>query len=166
MRVLHLLSSTGYYGAENMVAELIRGLAARGVENFVWSLWSGTGSNTDIVSEVREYAKDAAVVKCRGRWDWRLLIELRSYVRKHGIEVIHSHKYKTNFYAAAARPGLQCVLVSTCHNWLLNGVKMKLYAALDKIVLKSFDMVVGVSNEVLNELLKRLDRTKTAKNIH
>jgi len=163
MRVLHMLSSTGFYGAENMAAELIRGLAARGVENFVWSLRSGEGSNTDIVGTVRDFARDAAVVECRGKWDWRLPFALRNYVREHGIDVVHSHKYKTNFYAAIACRGMPCVLVSTCHNWLLDGAKLRLYAALDKIVLKAFDRVVGVSDEVLAELRKRLDRERTMK---
>jgi glycosyltransferase involved in cell wall biosynthesis len=160
---LHLLSSTGFHGAENMAAELIRGLSARGVENYVGTLRSREDSNTEIVDAVRDVVRDAAVFQCQGRADWRVLFALRRYVQEHEINVVHSHKYKTDFYAAIACRGLRCVLISTCHNWLLTSTKMKFYAALDKMVLKAFDKAVGVSSAVADELRRHLGDGKTAK---
>lgn len=146
-----------------MAAELIRGLAGRGVENYVGTLRSGEDSNTEIIGAVHGIVRDAAVFDCRGRVDWRVLFALRRYVREHGIDVVHSHKYKTNFYAALACAGLPCALVGTCHNWLLSSAKMRFYAALDKRVLKAFDRAVGVSQAVLGELRKHLDETRAVK---
>lgn len=163
MRALHLLSSTGFHGAENMAAELIRGLSARGVENYVGTLRSSEDSNTEIVDAVRDVVRDAVVFQCQGRVDWRVPVALRRYVREHEINVVHSHKYKTDFYAAVACMGLQCVLISTCHNWLLTSAKMRLYAALDKMALKAFDKAVGVSRAVADELQSHLGEGRTAK---
>lgn len=158
-----MLSSNGFHGAENMAAELIRGLTALGVENYVGTLWNNEGSNMEIIRAVGDAARDAVVFKCRGKWDWRMFFSLRSYVLKHRIDVIHSHKYKTNFYAAVARFGLRCVLISTCHNWLLSDARLRFYAALDKRVLRAFDKIVGVSQEIVDELRKHLAYEKTAK---
>lgn len=163
MRVLHLLSSTGFHGAENMAAELIRSLSAEGIENHVGTFWSGEKSNTDILLAVHGDVKLATAFRCRGKWDWRTVIDLRSYLRKHRIDVIHSHKYKTNLYAAVARIGQRCVLVATCHNWLLTDPKLRLYAAFDKRVLRKFDKVVGVSQEVVDELRRYVPRDRTAR---
>jgi len=163
MRVLHLLSSTGFHGAENMAVELIRGLSAEGVENYVGAFWNNESSNTEIIRVAGNAVRDAVVFTCRGRWDWRAVFSLRDYVQRHRINIIHSHKYKTNLYAAVASFGLPCVLISTCHNWLLTDAKLRLYAALDKRVLRAFDKIVGVSQEVLDELRKYIAREKTVK---
>jgi len=163
MRVLHLLSSTGFHGAENMAAELIRGLSAEGVDNYVGAFWNGANSNTDIVTAVRDEVSDAVVFECRGRWDWHAIFALRSYVQKHRINVIHSHKYKTNLYAAVSCLALRRLLISTCHNWLLTDAKLRFYAALDKRILRWFDMTVGVSQEVVDELRRYLPPERIAK---
>jgi len=163
MRVLHLLSSTGFHGAETMAAALVRELAAAGVENHVGVFRSHDGSNSDILEVVRDVLDGAAVFPCRGKLDWRALRALRRYVRRQKIDVVHSHKYKTNFYAIAACAGLKRALISTCHNWLGTSAKMRFYAALDKRILSLFDGVVGVSEEVAGELRKYVDADKVSK---
>lgn len=163
MRVLHLLSSTGYHGAENMAAELIRQLSISGVENYLGVFRSHKGSSTEILSAVGGLVRDGAVFQCHGRWDWRTVRTLRRYLREQRIDVVHSHKYKTNLYALIATAGLRCGLVSTCHNWLGTSMKMRVYAALDKRILRGFDRVVGVSGEVVNELMQHLPAEKVVK---
>ncbi|MGB7543159.1 MAG: glycosyltransferase, partial [Burkholderiales bacterium] len=158
-----MLSSTGFHGAENMAAELIRGLSAEGVENYVGTFWNNESSNTEIIRAAGDAVRDAVVFKCRGKWDWRTVFSLRNYVQKHRINIIHSHKYKTNLYAAVSSLGLRCLLISTCHNWLLTDAKLRLYAALDKRVLRAFDKIVGVSQEVLDELRRHIAHEKTVK---
>jgi glycosyltransferase involved in cell wall biosynthesis len=163
MRVLHLLSSTGFHGAENMAAQLIRDLSSQGVENYLGVFWNNEGSNTDIVGLVRDVAQDSVIFNCRGKLDWRVMRELRGYIRRHQIDAIHSHKYKTNLYAIIARLGLRCALISTCHNWLLTDARMRFYAAFDKRVLMAFDKIVGVSQEVTEELRRYISAEKIAK---
>ena len=163
MRVLHLLSSTGYHGAENMAAELVRQLSISGVENYLGVFRSHEGSNTEILSAVGGLVRDGVVFQCYGRWDWRTVRALRRYLSEQRIDIVHSHKYKTNLYALIATAGLRCGLVSTCHNWLGTSMKMRLYAALDKRILRGFDRVVGVSGEVVNELMRYLPVERVVK---
>ncbi len=162
MRVLHLLSSTGYHGAENMAAELIRQLSAQGVENYLGVFRSHDGSNVEILDAVAGSVLDGMVFPCRGRWDWRAVRALQRYFRERGIDIVHSHKYKTNLYALVAAR-FKYGLVSTCHNWLGTSVKMRLYAAMDKRILRGFDRVVGVSQEVVSELMRYLPAEKVVK---
>ena len=156
MRVLHLLSSTGYHGAENMAAELIRQLAAQGIRNHLGVFRSSDRSNLDILEIAGRDVENGTVFDCRGRFDVRTVFALRRYVRSHGIDVIHSHKYKTNLYAFLANLGLRKKLVSTCHNWLGDSLAMRFYAWLDKRILRNFDMAVGVSSEIVAELKKHV----------
>ena len=162
MRVLHLLSSTGFHGAETMSAELIRQLSALGVDNYLGVFHSHEGSNIEILDSVAGSVRDGKVFNCRGRWDWQTVRALRKYLREHNIDIVHSHKYKTNIYALVAAR-FQCGLISTCHNWLGSSVKMRFYAALDKRILRGFDRVIGVSQGVANELQRHLPASKVVK---
>lgn len=143
-----------------MAAELIRQLAAQGVRNHLGVFRSGDRSNVDILEIVRRDVENGTVFDCRGRFDLRTVFALRRYVRYHGIDVIHSHKYKTNLYAFLANLGLRKKLVGTCHNWLGRSLAMRFYAWLDKRILRNFDIAVGVSTEIVSELKKHMPQDR------
>ena len=163
MRVLHLLSSTGYHGAENMAAELIRQLSACGVNNDLGVFRSSDRSNLEILKVTQDVVSSGMVYDCRGRFDVSTVFALRRYIKNHDIDIIHSHKYKTNLYAFLANIGVRKKLVSTCHNWLGDSFSMRFYAWLDKRVLRHFDMVVGVSEEIRKELRRHMSPAKVMK---
>lgn len=152
VKVLHLLSSTGYHGAENMAAELIHQLTETGVKNYLGVFYNNKNSNMDILKIVNPYLVDGVVFPCKGKMDIKTILLLRKYIRDNEIDIIHSHKYKTNFYSYIARLGTKSKLVSTCHNWLGYDFNMRFYAKLDKYILRNFNVVVGVSDEVVQEL--------------
>lgn len=152
MRVLHLLSSTGFHGAERMAASLVRSLATSGIGCHVGALRSGPQSNLDILEVVRDSGTHGIVIDCKGRFDRTVAGHIREYALASGIDIIHSHKYKTNLYARLAARGTELRLVSTCHNWVNSNLTLRAYAALDKFVLRSFDVVVGVSQSVVDQL--------------
>ncbi len=54
----------------------------------------------------------------------------------------------------AASLGMKISRVTTCHNWLGQGSKMKFYARLDKFFLNRFDEVIAVSDSVKQEILR------------
>lgn len=163
IRVLHLLSSTGYHGAENMAAELIHQLAALGIKSYVGVFDNNRNSNTDILKVVQPFIEDGVIFPCHGKLDMRTVFSLRKYATGHNIDIIHSHKYKTNFYSLLASFRTKWKLASTCHNWLGNSFNMRFYANLDKCILRGFDAVVGVSDEVTGELKKYLTNSKIKK---
>lgn len=163
MRVLHLLSSTGYHGAETMAAELVRQLTKLGVRNHVGVFVSNTSSNKQILEVVAPYVEHSTIFSCRGKFDLRTVHSLRQYLLDQQIDIIHSHKYKTNFYSLFSHVGTSCKLISTCHNWLVGSANLRLYAALDKRVLRFFDAAVGVSDEIIKELQKYMPAQKVHK---
>lgn len=152
MRILHLLSSSGYHGAERMAASLVRSLAARGIECHIGTLRSGPHSNVEILDAVRDCGTQGVIIECRGRFDRAVPGRIRDYALSSGIDIIHSHKYKTNLYARLASQGTQLRLMATCHNWVNSRPALYAYAVLDKVVLRGFDAVVGVSQSVVDQL--------------
>lgn len=156
MTVLQLISSAGFFGAENVVVELASSLAASG-DSVTIGVFSnrhaGGVSSCELAVQARARGLKTEVFECGGRVDLRTVAAIRRYCRENGVEVIHSHGYKSNIYSYLANRSLKIRIVTTCHNWINTSSKMSLYTRLDKFFLKRFDSVVAVSDAVKNELL-------------
>lgn len=156
MRVLQLISSRGFFGAENVLVELASSLSSGGDTIFVGA-FSNRHTGTDGSSEVLERAKAHGLAtelfECSGRIDLKTVRAVRAFVEKNRIDVVHSHGYKSNIYAYLACRKRGTRLVTTCHNWINANSKMSLYTRLDKFFLKRFDSVVAVSDAVRDQLL-------------
>lgn len=143
-----------------MTEELVRGLARDGTVNHVVAFRNNNNSNVEILRTTAAYVEKSDIIACHGRLDLRALRALRRYLATHRIDIVHSHKYKTNLYALLARNN-GCGLVATCHNWRMSNAALRLYAAIDKRVLRGFDAVVAVSREIETELRRHLRQDRT-----
>ena len=65
---------------------------------------------------------------------------------------MHAHGYKADIYIYFALRGASVPIISTCHTWYDNDLMVTLYGVIDRWVLRSFDGVVGVSDEVVQRL--------------
>src|SRR6266568_3267776 len=94
MRVLQLIGSTGFYGAESVVATLAEGLSSFGVETCVGHIrYGGTQQK---VLRLENHLKGCEVIPLEhtNRLDVRMVIRLRNELAKRKIQAIHSHGYK------------------------------------------------------------------------
>ena len=148
MRVLHLISSGGLYGAEAMILDLSRGLQRSGHSSDLALFQNSTQTN----SELRQRALAQGVTTHALPWSRQLdpavPASIRALVRSAGAQVLHAHGYKADVYALAALRGSQTALVSTCHNWIDSSRALRLYGYLDRRALRRFQRVVAVSEGV------------------
>lgn len=152
MRVLQILSSTDYAGAEAMAAELGRQLSLLGVELDLAVLDNAGKGNDEIFRVVGDRAAAAYRIPCARQFDPATLGALRHKLAERRIDVVHSHCYKTTFYAGLLRPFGSFRLVSTYHNWLTHTRALRVYAAIDKNLARLNDYSVGVASPVVQEL--------------
>jgi glycosyltransferase involved in cell wall biosynthesis len=158
MNILQLISSEGFYGAENMLVALAKSLAASGHVVRVGVFHDARGPHLEVAAAARAEGLTTRVVPCRGRTDWRAVRTIRREIESSAIDLVHSHGYKADLYArAACLPGGPA-LVSTCHNWPSQAWTMRAYAALDRLVLRSFDRVATPS-PVVADMLRRSGQT-------
>jgi glycosyltransferase involved in cell wall biosynthesis len=150
--VLQLISSEGYYGAESMLVALARALPRLGWEAVVGVLRDERFPHTEVAEEARRLGLPAEIVPCNGRCDPRAVRRIRRLLEEHGAEVVHSHGYKADLYAAAAAWPRRAALLATCHNWPSRLITMRAYAALDRLVLRRFDAVATASDAVAGKL--------------
>jgi glycosyltransferase involved in cell wall biosynthesis len=154
MRILHLISSIGFFGAENVVVGLCKGLRDLDCNPFVGVMATPQSSHMHVVRAAEQEGLGTKTFDCSGKLDVRTILEIRSYLIERKISILHCHGYKSNFYGLLAASNSRVKKVTTCHNWLGGGIKMSLYEYLDKLLLNAFDKIVVVTEALKDDVLR------------
>jgi glycosyltransferase involved in cell wall biosynthesis len=153
MKVLHLISSGGMYGAEAVILNLSRTLAEAGHASVVASFSNASNPNLQLHSAAVNAGIGSHTIHCRGQMDRSALASIHGLVKQTGADVVHAHGYKADIYCYLALRKMTVPLVSTCHTWYDNDLLVTLYGKADRLVLRRFARVVAVSAEVKQRLL-------------
>src|ERR1700687_3171744 len=95
-RILHLRSSGGLYGAEQVILNLGRELNTLGCTNHIVCFNNTTQDpHLELVEEAKRTHLSAFAVDCRGRFDRHTVKSIRDIIRSKDIDVIHCHDYKS-----------------------------------------------------------------------
>ena len=152
MKILQLISSSGFYGAEKVVLELCSHLHRRGHEVQLGVFFNRGQKDVALATEASLASIPVVRFPCQGRFDPRVMERIRRHVVAQNVDVTHSHGYKADIYNGVAPLPRSTVRVSTCHNWLTDSVKLMLFELLNKLVLHHFQQVVAVSPRLDQEL--------------
>jgi glycosyltransferase involved in cell wall biosynthesis len=154
MRVLHIISSGGMYGAEAVIVNLSRTLneASHGSTLAVFS--NSPHPNLQLHATALEQGIESHLIPCKGQMDRSVMARIRELVTVTRADVVHAHGYKADAYAYLALRGLGTPLVSTCHTWYDNDPLVSLYGVVDRAMLRRFAAVVAVSQDVKQRLLR------------
>ncbi|HFC53232.1 MAG TPA: glycosyltransferase family 1 protein, partial [Gammaproteobacteria bacterium] len=86
---------------------------------------------------------------------------MRGWMRSEGIELVHSHGYRSDVLAALVSIGGPVLRMATCHTWYSTTFRLRLYEWIDKLVLRLFHHAVVVSPQLYEELLRAgIDRER------
>ncbi len=151
MKVLHLISSYGFFGAENVMWELTNSLPSGEFQPYIGII---RDSNNHELSFPEKNKSEIKIFSCSEKFDLKVILEIRRYIISNQIDIIHSHNYKSNFYSFLATLNTKVKRVATCHNWLGQNLKMKFYEFVDKLLLRKFVSIIAVSQSLKNELIK------------
>jgi glycosyltransferase involved in cell wall biosynthesis len=148
MTALHLISSSGYYGAENMLVTLAAGLPKVGCRTVVGVFRNSGAVHLEVADQAKLRGISVEIVPCDGRWDRKTVDHIRRILSERHVQVVHTHGYKADVIGCAAVWPKRAALVATCHNWPDRRLSMRAYAALDRVILRRFDAVAAASEPV------------------
>lgn len=153
LRVLQLISSGGFYGAENMVLNLAKALPSSNCTAVVCAFRNSRNPHTEIVEQAQRKQLTTEVVLCSGRLDLKAIRQIRKLIYRHGIDAVHAHGFKAQFYGAMAARGLRVGLVTTYHSKRPDrGFRLRCYDAVNRLLLFRFNKVVAVSEQIEQSL--------------
>jgi glycosyltransferase involved in cell wall biosynthesis len=154
VKVLQLISSGGYYGAENMLLNLCASQEKAGCQNSLLLFYNVHTPNVEFYERARRHGISVRMVHCKGRADWRAVRQIEEYIREDAVDVVHTHGYKADLYGFLAAWRSNKPIVATCHNWVGGTAALGIYNHLDRLALKRFDALAAVSDEVAQRLLE------------
>ncbi|HEV2618654.1 MAG TPA: glycosyltransferase family 4 protein [Acidobacteriaceae bacterium] len=154
MKVLHIISSGGMYGAEAVILNLSHTLQ-QGPHRSVLAVFANSANpNLQLHEAAQKQGIESHIIACKGQVDHSTIHELRELANRTGADVVHAHGFKADIYAYFALRGRSIPLVSTCHTWYDTDRLVTFYGKLDRLVLRGYTRVIAVSEEVRQRLLK------------
>jgi glycosyltransferase involved in cell wall biosynthesis len=153
VKVLQLISSGGYYGAENMLLNLCASQEKAGCRNSLLLFYNVHVPNVEFYERARRRGLSVRMVHCKGRADWRAVRQIEEFIQEDGIDLVHTHGYKADLYGYLAAWRRHKPVVATSHNWVGGTAALGIYNHLDRMALKRFSALAAVSDAVAQRLL-------------
>ncbi|WP_024461931.1 glycosyltransferase [Marinimicrobium sp. LS-A18] len=153
MKVVHVIDSGGYYGAEQMLSHLCKAQIKSGVEVEVISIGKKHEKTKELENKLYQEGVSCKVMRVSPVLVFLLSINIIKYCRDNNVDVIHSHGYKGNILLGWIPKKLRpCPVITTVHGYTKyrKMSKLAIYYWLDKLSLKKIDHVVLVSEPVRN----------------
>jgi glycosyltransferase involved in cell wall biosynthesis len=97
---------------------------------------------------------DVVAIKETSSFDKKVISQINHVVKNRSIDIIHTHDFRSNIFGLICAKKMHIPLVSTCHGWISNNTKGKIYTALDKYLLRYHDRVIVVSEIMKKHLVK------------
>jgi glycosyltransferase involved in cell wall biosynthesis len=103
--------------------------------------------------KARDWQAPLLPIPDRGPWDWTVLGELLRLCRRERVAIWHGHDYKSNFFGLILRPFWPMRLVTTVHGWVKHTRRTPLYYWVDRLCLPRYELVIGVSPDLVEASL-------------
>lgn len=152
-KVLHLISSGGLFGAE----QVILNLAGRrsDVTMYVGALNNLHNPHLEIIEQAKARGIPHAVFDSKGAFDLSTVKAVRKFLLDNKIDILHTHNYKSDIIGFMALRGTGKKWLATNHLWHSRDTKLKIYEGIDAFVLKFVDQITAVSSEIREDLIKK-----------
>lgn len=148
---IQLTSTGGFYGAERALLELASYLSEQGWDSHIIAL-EGRGA-PELVRRARECGVNAWALGGDRVGFGVMLRKLRATFARYQQAIVHTHGYKPDVLLAALGVHRRLACLATCHTWYSDTLKLKIIERLDKRLLRGFDHVIAVSDEIRADLL-------------
>lgn len=153
MRILQFIDTPGPGGAEDVFVELAAGCVGAGHECV--ALVPGNGWISEALDRRGVRTEITAPT---GSFSFGFLRDILRVVRRHRIEVIHSHLFGASIYAAVASRLASVPLVATFHGTVDVPPSLRL-VRIKAAAVRNADRLVAVSDQLRDYLLKPLGLT-------
>jgi glycosyltransferase involved in cell wall biosynthesis len=150
LRVLHVRSTSGFYGAERVLETLLPELAQFEVRPSLCVLT--TEHDSELFQRLSAAGVDAFEIG--GRSGGRIARLRRLRARMHEFPVIHTHDYLSAVSTRLVAPS-KSALVGTVHGWTMRTATLRLYAQLELVAFRRFATVAVVDPQVVPRLERR-----------
>lgn len=150
---MHLIGSTGLYGAERWILALLRGLDPQLVQSTLINLVDVPGEHSEVVSAAQERGFTAFDYYTGGKFNPFSVFKMARWLRTNSVHVVHGHGFKSDAFGLLSGRLAGCRVITTPHGWSVEkDPKLQLYEKLDRKLFRFMDMVCPLSLELAQGL--------------
>jgi len=164
MKILHVIDSGGFYGAEVMLVNLVEEQVKQGLCPVIASIGDPLVAEKALEIEAGKRGLPVKIFRMRPGLNLNGAKQILHYCQDEDFDLIHSHGYKCNVLLGALPKFVRKKpMLSTVHGWTSTTgfTKMRVYEWLDALSLRFVDGVVVVNQGMLqNPKIARLNRKK------
>lgn len=149
LQILHLIGSTGLYGAERWILALLRAMDAARFQATLINLVDDAAVTSALVQSARQRGLTAFDFPTGGRFNPLAAVRLARLMRVEKVDIIHGHGFKSDLLGLLAARISGCRMMTTPHGWSLEADrKLQLYEKLDRWSFRYMDLVCPLSAEL------------------
>ena len=100
------------------------------------------------VVAARRYGMPVHLVRGFNQYDPRLVTGVARLVKALKIDILHAHEVKSDVIGYLAARLCHVRTVTTLHGWIGNGLKQRVFTAMDRRIVRRFDRVIAVSSQI------------------
>lgn len=153
--MLHLIGSTGLYGAERWILALMRTAPATRFKSILANLVDTKGYGSAVVQAAHQRGLAALDFYTGGTFNPLTIFQLAHWVRQRNIRIIHSHGYKSDLIGLVVARLTRCKILATPHGWSLEkDKKLQFYEKLDRVLFNFMDRICPLSPELESGIRK------------
>ncbi|MEH6449001.1 MAG: glycosyltransferase [Oleispira sp.] len=146
IKVLHVRSTIGMYGAEQVLLNVLPVLN-NFCEASLLTLETVLGDSATLRTLLSDLGVDTHGFIPKGRVDRQVIKSIEEQIKTAEFNVIHTHDYKSLFYVYSTLKTLNIPIVHHIHGSLGNTISEKVYAVIEKLMMRKVSRVLTVSQE-------------------
>ncbi len=147
LNVMILHAPTGIAGAEGVILNINRFMDPERIRLFNCPFINFSRGESAYLKELEKRGIPYDATPLVKRFEYRYVRATRDLIRKHGIDLIHSHGYRSDITALLASGG-RTPVVAMMHGFTASSFKVKIYETLERIILKRVAMIIPVSAQM------------------
>ncbi len=106
------------------------------------------------LNEARTRQLDTFVIRERKTLDFNIVKQITGIIRENRVDMVHCHDFRSQMYGLISARLVGVPLITTCHGWIANNFKGRVYTVVDKFLLRFADHIITVSKTMRRQLLK------------
>ncbi len=154
VRVLHLRSSAGFYGAERVIMTLMKCAPGDNLDTTLACIENYLTHDQSLLKCAQASDLRAIEIPCKSRIDKKTISHLVSFCKENKIDIIHTHDYKSHFYGIIASKISGCRQIVTLHGKTSGSIKNRTYELAENLFLRMVNYITVVSDPLYKELSK------------
>ena len=153
MKILHIIDSAGFYGAERMLLNLVHEQISLGLYPIIGSIGTQNCKFKELEKIAIRRGYPIELFRMKPGPNIFGAAQILKFAKNYKCDILHSHGYKGNILLGLLPADIRKIpLVSTIHGWTSTNIfsRIAFYEILDRFILRFLDAVVFVNKNIVH----------------